>query len=130
MSSSDKTLFQAALQWWRSSDGKIALEARDSNHSEAIALNRIYDGTSFVDSKKPHIINLAPGHARAVVVAHELGHSLGFPDCYFESWDQARKSFVYFELKSHQGNLMCSVDRASKIPDDYFVQLKNQYCSF
>ncbi len=40
-------------------------------------------------------------------LAHEIGHTMGFVDCYVEFWDSTLPGFVYYNLD--QTNLMCSL---------------------
>ena len=127
-SGQELALLHAAAGWWQSSDQKIQLRVVSSTDSQAVYIEHTDHGPSHVSNDARHRINLAPGHAQPIVVAHELGHSLGFPDCYFESWDKDRRGFVYFELPEHTENLMCSIHTQAKIPDDYFVQLEQAYC--
>jgi hypothetical protein len=61
-------------------------------------------------------------------LAHELGHILGFPDCYVTLYDQGTKSIVYYELD--QENFMCSPASLGKLPKDYIDQVTAQVCDF
>lgn len=64
------------------------------------------------------------------VIAHEFGHVLGFPDCYIEFFDDAKKELVYYEILQKETNLMCSLQRDASIPEDYFFQLSEKSCNF
>lgn len=46
-----------------------------------------------------------------VVMAHEFGHVIGFPDCYVEFWDQTQQAFVYYTLDPQ--NRMCALSGGS-----------------
>ena len=41
------------------------------------------------------------------VISHELGHYLGFSDCYVEYYDKSDEEIIYYELD--ESNLMCSL---------------------
>lgn len=60
--------------------------------------------------------------------AHELGHALGFPDCYLEAYDLDLNRIMYFELGSKAPDLMCSLGPSAKAREHAFIQLKQQYC--
>jgi hypothetical protein len=48
------------------------------------------------------------------IFTHEFGHVLGFPDCYFEFYDQVKNEFVYYEMDL--SNIMCS-PRGAVVPE-------------
>lgn len=121
-------LWDVAKNWWQSDEAKVRLNFVKSDSSDAIAINLKSSGPSFVDFDKPEVINLGPGQTIPIILAHELGHSLGFPDCYFEGWDKAKKGFVYYELDEFSDNLMCGIHADAKVPTDYFLQLQKHYC--
>lgn len=120
-------LVVATTSWWSARE-KFRINLIPSTETGALVFNRIAQGPSFVAEDNPSQINLAPGHAIPLVVAHEFGHVLGFPDCYFESWSRSDDAFVYIEFEQSKSNLMCTLDSRASVPEDYFKQLKQAYC--
>lgn len=53
-------------------------------------------------------------------VAHELGHVLGFPDCYVEFYDTNREAFVQYSLE--KSNIMC--ETGGQAQSSHFQNLK------
>lgn len=119
---------QNALKFWKSNDEKISLSIIESNDADAIKVNRISSGPSHVNMHKRDSINLAPGLDHPKVIAHEMGHILGYPDCYFEAWDKEKEAFLYIELDQVGKNLMCNINEKAVIPKQYFQQLIQAYC--
>jgi len=117
-----------AAKFWRSDDKKVSLSIIESNNAEAIKINRIASGPSHVNMLERSSINLAPGLDHPKVIAHEMGHILGYPDCYFEAWDKEKEAFLYLDLDPMGNNLMCNINEKAVIPDQYFDQLIHSYC--
>ena len=63
-----------------------------------------------------------------MVLSHEIGHVLGFKDCYVEFFDNHSREIVYYEIEKFGDNLMCSVSKGQSVPDDYFNQLLIKNC--
>ncbi|MBI2522667.1 MAG: hypothetical protein HYV97_19760 [Bdellovibrio sp.] len=63
-----------------------------------------------------------------LTIAHELGHVLGFVDCYIEYFNQASEELVYYEVDST--NLMCSMQPGNYLPSSYFTKLIDERCQF
>lgn len=129
LSAQDYQLLLAAMTKWYSVEEKFRIKLVQKEQDGAIGFNHLEQGPSFVNMDDRSHINLAPGHAIPLVVAHEFGHVLGFPDCYFESWSREESAFVYLEFDQSRKNLMCSIDAKASIPADYFKQLKKVYCA-
>jgi hypothetical protein len=56
-------------------------------------------------------------------IRHEYGHTLGFPDCYIEFFDDDTQAFVSYQLDIT--DLMCS--RKGHFKDRHFQELKRVY---
>ncbi|TNF02661.1 MAG: hypothetical protein EP326_02960 [Deltaproteobacteria bacterium] len=87
--------------------------------------------TSHVDSDTKSVISLnsrLQGLGLTKTLAHEIGHVIGFKDCYIEFFDQEKRSLVYYEIDRDKGNIMCSIDRGYRAPDEYIDQLAQHYC--
>jgi hypothetical protein len=56
-------------------------------------------------------------------IRHEYGHVLGFPDCYFEFYDETLAAYVSYQLDIT--NLMCS--RRGHLQQRHFDELKRVY---
>jgi hypothetical protein len=56
-------------------------------------------------------------------IRHEYGHTLGFPDCYLEFYDEEARQIVSYQLDI--SNIMCS--RRGHIQATHFNELKRLY---
>ncbi|MGK5081996.1 hypothetical protein WDW37_01730 [Bdellovibrionota bacterium FG-1] len=56
-------------------------------------------------------------------IRHEFGHVLGYPDCYIEFYDTARKMMINYQIDTD--NLMCS--RRGKFLQMHLDELKRAY---
>jgi hypothetical protein len=96
-----------------------------------IKIVRSENSASYVISNEPTTIHLSPttlGFDRVRVVAHELGHVFGFPDCYVQFYDNSIEGFLYYELEPDQGNLMCTLSKGAKILNLHREGLFNSRC--
>lgn len=128
-SKSDLEKVIIAANWWSSQSEEFRLKIIASSEPYAVSITHVEAGPSHVNMQERRQIHLGPGLSHPLIIAHEIGHILGFPDCYFEAWDQERSAFVYIELDPSGNNLMCNVKQSSKIPNNYFQQLKAKYCN-
>ena len=88
---------------------------------------------SHVDVNKSKTISLNSKITKFTLsktLAHEVGHVLGFNDCYIEYFYRDSDSIIYYELGREDSNLMCSINFGTKIPDSYFAELKKNVCQF
>lgn len=89
----------------------------------------------FVPGATPHVDGLAgnkitmDGNAPLTewdvqwTIRHEFGHSLGFPDCYVEFYDNNLKAMVNYQIDT--ANMMCS--RAGKMQEVHYSEMKKNY---
>jgi len=102
---------------WKSANFQIKLVPEENLESQSFDLSQ----TIFItptDKAISHVKNRLPrtmfintqlaGEDLEKVLAHELGHVLGFPDCYLEYFDRKLKQLVYFEV-GETTDLMCSL---------------------
>ena len=90
-------------------------------------------GVSYVRQDKPtHIVldDALSGFLLNLTFAHELGHVLGFPDCYIEFYEPRKKELVYYSLNDGRKNLMCSLDPEYKAPAKYLEELSKSSCQY
>ncbi|MBT3234510.1 MAG: hypothetical protein HN353_01015 [Bdellovibrionales bacterium] len=95
--------------------GVISHINHQPNGAMEIALSRNLDGEAIIST-----------------LGHELGHILGFKDCYLEFLSQGEQQseevLVYYSLDKK--NLMCSIGKWSLIPDEYLTKLVESRCVF
>ncbi len=102
-------------------DSTLNIEFRDTN-------------LSHVKSSKPFNIILSSSiknkkELLEATIAHEIGHSLGLPDCYLEYFNESGEIMTYFELE--QDNLMCAVKPRNTIKIDKYINgLQKFRCVF
>lgn len=114
-------------------DFEIVDTTKDSikNNKRALTINWIEGPVSYVDWGKPNVINLSNGLLTgqlSLVVAHEFGHYVGFPDCYVEFLNE-NSEYIYFELPSKK-NIMCSLNTGHMVPEYYREQIEQNLCQF
>ncbi len=111
---------------------KFVLVEADKIGERTLVLKQAERGLSHVNSETPFLIYLQafyPQEQRVKLLAHELGHTLGFPDCYVEFYNRQSGELTYYELQRAEGNLMCSLEYGRLVPKDYLDQLIERSCS-
>ncbi len=58
------------------------------------------------------------------IFAHELGHLLGFNDCYVEYYNEKSKEIIYYEMDDE--NLMCSIN--GLISSGHIKKILDRHC--
>jgi hypothetical protein len=83
-----------------------------------------------VEETKPVMMlaNHLQGQELVKIFNHELGHILGFPDCYVEYYNKKKGELIYYTLQLDQENIMCEISPAAKVPDSYKDQLVQKHC--
>lgn len=127
-SEADYARLSNALSRWVSPDQKTRVVLTPSSKNHALKILRKGSGPAHVNMNDRSAIVISPNHDSELILAHELGHILGFPDCYYEAWSEERQAFIYIELDPNGSNLMCTLRPEAHIPQDYFDQLKQAYC--
>lgn len=100
-------------------------------HSNPVEIRWSKNHLSYVKEDAPSIIYLSSFlefNSLLTTLSHELGHTLGFPDCYHEFYDPQEKEIIYYSLDETGKNLMCHLDPMAKIPDSYLEKLSAALC--
>ncbi|MAF77575.1 MAG: hypothetical protein CME60_05380 [Halobacteriovoraceae bacterium] len=116
---------------WGQGPIQIKLKQVHKETEKAVRVQWNQSSVSFVEYAHPLIIHMSEGlsYKRLMLIyAHELGHVLGFPDCYLEFYEEKHKHSVYYDLDFDQGNLMCDTDFTARAPMYYLEQLKDKAC--
>ncbi len=101
-------------------------------HKQRIKIKWSNSHLSYVKKTQRDIIYMSPFlgfNSLLLTLAHELGHSLGFSDCYHEFYDKEEKQIIYYSLDETGKNLMCHLDPLAKIPNDYMKKIEQSLCS-
>ncbi|GAB4011137.1 MAG: hypothetical protein Fur0010_05010 [Bdellovibrio sp.] len=101
-------------------------ELNSQEQAHVVAIKSVKQRVSHVISNQ-NVIYLnekLTGHNLIKVLAHELGHTFGFPDCYVEYFDRKKAELVYFEI-GENSDIMCSLEgeiSASSQRRDFLAQ--------
>ena len=118
-------------QKWSSDYIQLKLILTELPTKDVVKINWVDSSVSFVNYSQPKVINMSKQltYKRLMLVfAHEIGHVLGFPDCYLEFYDQDKKEAIYYDLDFDSDNLMCDIHFGAQAPDDYLDQLAKSAC--
>lgn len=127
-----RSLLDFAQKTWSRDGFEIKFEIVYKANSDTVVIKLTDKMISFVPHSNTKMIYLSKHLGKEqsrLILAHEFGHVLGFPDCYMEFYSKANKELIYYEL-NHEENLMCAVDSNNKIPTDYLLQLKEKSCKW
>lgn len=126
-------LTQSVEEAWSRDNFSLRLELVKNDSADVVKIIPSNKGISYVPEKNNRLVYLSTKNSPAImkrVLAHEFGHVLGFPDCYIEFFDDARKELVYYEISHQNTNIMCSLKNNVAVPDDYLTQLTQKSCLF
>ena len=118
---------------WSNSQMKVVLRRVSKLDEGVLNFQWKSGGLSFVDRSDPLTINLSEylsGNLLMLTLNHEMGHVLGFPDCYHEFYDKKTQEIIYYSLDQKAENLMCTMSSEALIPKLYFDQLLESACSY
>lgn len=119
---------------WNTDKFEIVFVSSDSQQphkSDPVNIQWSSQSVSFVMQENPKNVYLSQNLTKdeaSLVIPHEFGHVLGFPDCYVEYINQ-NDELIYFELPSKE-NLMCSLKAQNKILDLYRDEFVRESCLF
>lgn len=121
------SLMNAISENWKADNIEIKYKIGNSG----ARLELVSNGLSRVELDNRNTIYLnkdVVGVERVKTIAHEFGHTLGFKDCYIEYFDAKSSEVVYYELERDKGNLMCSLQYGTNIPEKYLEKVVSKYC--
>lgn len=108
-------------------------EFLNASTSKSISVVWTEESISHVNESEIRVIKIARnlmGNKEAIrtTIGHELGHVMGFSDCYVEYLSADRSNLTYYEIDSN--NLMCSLNARNGISLDYLNQVRHSRCDF
>ncbi len=116
---------------WGEGEVQIKLIKSDAPSENAVSVQWTQSTVSFVNYSEPKVIHMSEHLAYKelmLVFSHELGHVLGFPDCYLEFYEEKEKHSVYYDLDFGADNLMCDTHFGAAAPLSYLNQIKAGAC--
>ncbi len=134
----DSALLEIGQSYWRQNNQFfikfVPVNPKEVVPANALKINVQANVLSHVRDDRPNelVISSSVLQNRIILkmtIAHELGHVIGFPDCYIEYLNQAvEEELVYYEVDS--SNLMCSMQPGNHIPSQYFDKIIAERCQF
>jgi len=128
----DTDIFEAFVEHrWRAGGVQLKLIKVNSPNKDTVTIQWNDSTVSFVNYSSPRIMNMSnylSGKHLMLIFSHELGHIMGFPDCYLEFYDQKAKHSVYYDLDFGTDNIMCDATFMAQAPVSYLQQIKASAC--
>ena len=127
----EKDLFMMAINNYWGIENSLEIEFASVTSEEDLHIKFEDSMISFVDGDNSNNMTLSlglSGHQLLSVFTHELGHVLGFKDCYVEFFNPRKSNLIYYTLDGNQSNLMCEITKEAIVPFSYKQQVLKTYC--
>ncbi len=124
-------IIESIKSFWAKKNLSFNFIETSSEVDANLIIHAIKNGVSHVkddDLKRVYLNDSLDLANLKLVAAHEFGHVLGFPDCYFEFFDSSKYSLIYYEKEEYRDNIMCSVHAGAKVRGDYIDQIVKKSC--
>lgn len=131
-----KALLRFVSLQWSNPQFKLEFEIVGQNAIAGETVIQILNTSnfnSFVPDNNTRVVYLSDKLdflTKQKVLAHEIGHVLGFPDCYIEFFDEKKKELIYYEQSNTDTNIMCSLKNSVRASEAYIQQLREKSCLF
>jgi hypothetical protein len=124
-------IIDSIKSFWSKNNLSLHFIEVSSKRDADLIIHAIKNGVSHVkdeELKRIYLNSTLDQENLKLVAAHEFGHVLGFPDCYFEFFDSSKFNLVYYEKEEYRDNIMCSVHAGAKVKSDYIEQMIKKSC--